>query len=212
MKKSPVRGPSLYLLLLLFTFLIPWFESYWLFNLLIATAVYLAVLRCFTVLKKETGWLRSGRIDKVTVFLITGVVPASAALLLVWSSMFGPGFARYLSSIPRVRLPLLIAGVAGFSVCNAVLEEVLFRGIFWDGLAKLMSGTSAILVLQAVFFGLRHYQGVPSGYAGVGLSFCYGMVLGVLRVRSGGLAAPIAAHVFADTTIALLVLQSGGRI
>ncbi|MFW6181710.1 MAG: CPBP family intramembrane glutamic endopeptidase [Spirochaetota bacterium] len=212
MKNSPLRGPSLYLLLFLCTFFMPWFASFWLFNLLIATAVYLVVLLLFTGLKDETGWLKPGNVDRLTAVLIGGVVAASAASLLLWSSIVEPDFTQYLAIIPRVGLPLLIAGVAGYSVCNAVLEEVLFRGVFWDGLEKVMSSTAVILVLQAVFFGLRHYHGVPSGFVGMGLSFCYGLVLGVLRVRSGGLAAPIAAHVFADTTIAFMVLKSGGRI
>jgi len=82
--------------------------------------------------------------------------------------------------------------MVGFSVCNGVLEEGMFRGIFWDALSKVIPSTIFILSLQDAFFGLCHYQGLPSGFVGMGLIFCYGMILDALKARCrGGLAAPI---------------------
>ena len=41
---------------------------------------------------------------------------------------------------------------------------------------------------------------------GVARVTVWALMLGVLRWRSGGLVAPMAAHIVADTTIAVLVL------
>ena len=85
------------------------------------------------------------------------------------------------------------------------MEEVLFRGLLFDGL-RASYGVSAAVCLQAVVFGAFHYQGFPSGAVGVGLASVYGLMQGGLRVYSGGLAACWIAHTFADATIFLLLL------
>jgi membrane protease YdiL (CAAX protease family) len=41
--------------------------------------------------------------------------------------------------------------------------------------------------------------------SGAALAGLYGLLLGLLRQRSGGLAAPTFAHVFADATIFAIV-------
>jgi membrane protease YdiL (CAAX protease family) len=63
------------------------------------------------------------------------------------------------------------------------------------------------LVLQAVAFAALHFRaGFPRGMAGVGLTFAYGLVLGELRRRAGGLAAPFITHVLTDLVIVTIVL------
>ena len=59
---------------------------------------------------------------------------------------------------------------------------------------------------QAVAFGTLHVAGFPSGLAGVGLTFGYGVVIGVMRHVSGGLRFPVLAHMTADAAIAVLVI------
>jgi membrane protease YdiL (CAAX protease family) len=57
-------------------------------------------------------------------------------------------------------------------------------------------------------FGVGHLHGFPSGWIGVGLATIYGLMLGVVRLRTGGLLAAWIAHVAADFTIACLILTS----
>jgi membrane protease YdiL (CAAX protease family) len=59
-----------------------------------------------------------------------------------------------------------------------------------------------------VLFGVIHAQGFPRGVEGMVMASAYGVALGLLRQRSGGLAASCAAHICADATIfALLILR-----
>ena len=71
--------------------------------------------------------------------------------------------------------------------------------------AVTTSGRTAVLV-QAAAFGLLHLSGFPGGAVGVGLAAVYGVMLGVLRRRAGGLLAPYVAHVAADLTVFVLLL------
>jgi uncharacterized protein len=61
---------------------------------------------------------------------------------------------------------------------------------------------------QAVAFGALHVAGFPAGAIGVVIAAGYGLVLGTLRMITGGLRYPIVAHVCADLTIAAWFLIS----
>ena len=94
-----------------------------------------------------------------------------------------------------------------FSFLNALLEEIIFRGILLDALDSQIGLRWALLV-QAVVFGTGHMLGgYPPGVVGAVLAAIYGLMLVMLRVHSRGLAAPYLAHVVADATIALMVLR-----
>lgn len=211
-KRSPLTGTFLFLSILNITFFILRIPSFWLFNLIISVIVYLIIAYSFDPLKKETGWLKAGRIDReVLVWIIFTVIISSAALLL-WTQLFKPDMSKYFKLVPDVRGPLIVAGIIGFSLFNATAEEFLFRGLLWDGAARLISGVAGLIILQSIFFGICHYKGFPSGALGVGLAFVYGIFLGTIRHLSGGLLFPITAHIFADFTISLIVLRSIGKI
>ncbi|CAD7928100.1 unnamed protein product [Amoebophrya sp. A25] len=57
------------------------------------------------------------------------------------------------------------------------------------------------LLLQAVTFGALHYYGIPSGFAGVGLTSIYGVLMGCVAMRFGSLLVPIFLHTAADFVI-----------
>jgi membrane protease YdiL (CAAX protease family) len=105
-----------------------------------------------------------------------------------------------------VHVPLWVfaAGLLVYAAFNAAFEEALFRGLFMARLEDVGTRTIA-LGLQAVAFGSMHYRGFPSGVVGVALALVFGAMMGHLRVRSGGLLVPFAAHVVADVTIFVLV-------
>jgi membrane protease YdiL (CAAX protease family) len=64
----------------------------------------------------------------------------------------------------------------------------------------------AALLLQAFAFGAIHIRGFPRGWLGVGLACIFGLFMGVIRRRGGGMFAPWIAHVFTDVVIAGIVL------
>ena len=212
LKKSLLFGPSLFLLLLECTYLIPSLPPLWLFNLLISTAIYLIIVFSFRSIKQSSGWLILGRIDKTILLWILLTIFISSTILIIWCKILKPDLNSYAEIIPNVNISLLIIGIVGFAVLNGVLEEITFRGILWDGLQKVLGNTLVIIFLQSVFFGLCHYNGFPRGVVGIGLSFVYGVILGILRYQSQGLLAPILAHIFTDSAIALIVLETAGKI
>ncbi len=98
----------------------------------------------------------------------------------------------------------MLAGV-GFSLLNAAVEEIVFRGVLLSALTDVL-GVGVAVILQAVAFGVLHLHGVPSGPVGMVMAGAWGLLLGVMRVRSRGLLAPYVTHIAADATIVLLML------
>lgn len=106
--------------------------------------------------------------------------------------------------MPTWMLPL--AGL-GFAVVNAVMEEAVWRWLLWELLRRAVGTALLVFVLQAASFGLFHMQGFPRGWGGVGMAAIYGLFLGVIRHRAGGLSPPIAAHVVADLTVFAILIS-----
>jgi membrane protease YdiL (CAAX protease family) len=101
---------------------------------------------------------------------------------------------------------LLIAGGVIFSMVTAAVEEGAYRGVMLHALDRTLGPGFAALLLQAVAFGAIHLGGFPGGWLGVGLACIYGLLMGVIRRRAGGMFAPWVAHVFTDAVIAAIVL------
>lgn len=75
----------------------------------------------------------------------------------------------------------------------AIPEETIFRGILQPTLqAKL--GRWPGLILGAAIFSVYHFAFVPVLLV---THFCHGLILGLLRERTGSLWAPAIAHVLA---------------
>ena len=133
---------------------------------------------------------------------------ASGATLLLWYITAQPDLADLVRTfIPDWPLWLLVPAAFVFSVVNAAVEEAAYRGDVLGALNKVQITARAALVLQAVAFAALHFRaGFPRGVFGVGLTFAYGLVLGELRRRAGGLIAPFFTHVLTDLVIVTIVL------
>jgi membrane protease YdiL (CAAX protease family) len=103
-------------------------------------------------------------------------------------------------------LGVLIAGGLIFSMVNAAVEEGAYRGVILHALDRSLGPGFTALLLQALAFGAIHIKGFPRGWIGVGLACIYGLLMGVIRRRAGGMFAPWIAHVFTDVVIAGIVL------
>jgi uncharacterized protein len=158
--------------------------------------------------RAERRWLVRGRIDRPVIGLVIGSVVIASTALFVWYVTLHSD----VSDIRRAMLPpypawMLILGGVAFSMVNAAVEEALFRGLLLDVLDRALgTGVSALLV-QAGAFGLLHIHGFPRGLVGVALAAVYGLMMGILRRRSGGMLAPWIGHVATDVAIvSILVL------
>jgi membrane protease YdiL (CAAX protease family) len=167
----------------------------------------------------------SGRIDGLVVGIAFGLGLIGIALLTAAPRGSGRPLVR---SKPRPRVPvanlgigvsggLLIVGLtvigrvgipgptvfplgdlgpwAAVTAMVAIGEEAVLRGVLFDSLAR-HSGPLAAIVITSAVFALIH---VPLyGWHVLLLDLGVGLVLGGLRVATGGIAAPAAAHVIAD--------------
>jgi hypothetical protein len=180
--------------------LLPW---------LAALGIYLVVLQAWPALRTTADWARRGSLHSGVGWLVLAVIPVAAAGLVLWTAAVGEAG---LSEGARLAIrqtqgvPLWIVVPVGllFSCANAAVEEAFYRGVIMHALLGT-AGTIPALALQAASFGLLHTEGIPSGPAGVLLAAGYGLLLGVIRLRAGGLLAPWLAHVLADVTIVAVV-------
>ncbi len=106
--------------------------------------------------------------------------------------------------------PWRLALFAVIGVYSPVVQEIVFRGLLLRGLLQRTKAWIAIAVSSAIF-ALVHAGG---GAASMIDAFLFGILTGVLYVRFRSLAAPIAAHIAANsfaTLYLLWLLQRAGR-
>jgi len=144
--------------------------------------------------------LKRGRLRRSEWALIALIAIVAASALVTWVTLFQPDLTRLRGMVPEWPLLGLIGAGAAFSVVNAILEEIVWRGILQRWLTTFMTPWAAVAV-QAASFGAAHYAGFPSGAVGIGLAAIWGAMIGGLALRSQGLLAPIVAHVAADAVI-----------
>lgn len=131
----------------------------------------------------------------------------ATAALVTWAEFAQPDLQTFRAMVPQGNLAVLISAALGFALLNATMEEMIWRGGIQSWLVEHTTIAVAIL-LHGISFGALHWAGFPSGWTGVALATIYGVMLGWLRHATGGLAAPIVAHILADLTIFLLVIGS----
>ena len=89
---------------------------------------------------------------------------------------------------------LTVRQAVTLAVCSGIGEELLFRGVMFEELEPRL-GTSATLLATSILFGLAHSRRERKLWIWAVLSFVIGLLLGILRIFTGGLIAPIALHV-----------------
>jgi membrane protease YdiL (CAAX protease family) len=99
---------------------------------------------------------------------------------------------------PGIEVAPLNAGLALWTpavALVAVAEEVALRGALFDAV-RSWRGDGAALVVTTIVFAAMH---VPLyGIGSLPLDLAVGLLLGGLRIVSGGVLAPAVAHVVAD--------------
>lgn len=168
---------------------------------------YAAVVRSVPWLQGTARWVRWGSFDATVGLLSVAAWLLAAAALLGWYVLLRPNIADIVRAyVPALPVGLLIVGGLIFSMVNAAVEEGAYRGVILDALDRSLGPGFAALLLQALAFGAIHIRGFPRGWIGVGLACIYGLLMGVIRRRAGGMFAPWIAHVFTDIVIAAIVI------
>lgn len=175
----------------------------------LAFAVYAGVVSRVSWLRRGGVWLRAGALDGTLMALGACFAAISAIVLLAWYAWLRPDLTDLVRTfVPPWPVWLLVPGALLFALANAALEEAAYRGVVLDALDTALGPGVVAIVLQAFAFAALHFQsGFPRGVIGVGLAVVYGLALGGLRRRAGGLLAPWATHVLTDIVIVTVVLM-----
>lgn len=118
---------------------------------------------------------------------------AGGTIALVLQAVFGEfgSTAGDMGEELRAEGPLL--AVVAFAVCVAIgaplAEEIAFRGMAYNALAKRGLSTVWVIAITTVAFSLFHLEPVR-----IPILLASGLVLGILRWRTRSLGAPIVAH------------------
>jgi membrane protease YdiL (CAAX protease family) len=139
--------------------------------------------------------------------LVSGVAWAGPKLVRISVSgvALGAAAAGVLVGLSLVGLPTVTFGPraatstllwwAPLVAAVAATEELVLRGVLFDALHS-RSGDAVAVAVTAVLFAVIH---VPMyGVDALPIDLCVGVFLGSLRVASGGVTAPLVAHVLAD--------------
>jgi membrane protease YdiL (CAAX protease family) len=176
-------------------------------NYIVPFTAYFIIVFFVRRLRAHVVWLKLGRYDRASFLLSIIVVVMSSGALILWTRCAHPDLSKKVSMVPQLSPFLFAAGGVGFAVSNSLAEELIFRGLVQSGF--MISGIhwGAALLIQAVLFGLWHFNGVPDGVVGSLMVFAWGAVLGMIRHRTGGVLAPIVAHICADLTILCILIS-----
>jgi membrane protease YdiL (CAAX protease family) len=153
------------------------------------------------------SWLQRGHHVGRAVPLSLAAVALTAVGLVSWHSILKPDNSTIYTQFGFLSLPLpvLVSGAIAFALLNAAIEEAVYRGLLMDALNEQFPLPVAV-GLQASAFGMLHMLGFPGGAIGIVLATVYGAMMAAVRLYSGGMLAPWAAHVTADLTIFTILL------
>jgi membrane protease YdiL (CAAX protease family) len=180
----------------------------WPWYLVLPLLAYLMTVVAWPRLRRTAPRLALGRMVGWPLAVALVLAITTVVALLGFQALARPEVAGLAAGLPVAAFgSLLVAGVC-FSTTNAVLEELIFRGVLWEATAAEWNRGVA-LGATTILFGLGHVHGYPPGPLGAVLAGVFGMALGLLRLWTGGLGLTILVHICADATIFTILFRSG---
>jgi membrane protease YdiL (CAAX protease family) len=160
-------------------------------NLGIATLIPIAWVLMMAVHQVRPRWLSSVKPRIRWPYLLGSLLVAVVALngVLALSSLVDGEDLRF---DPQPGLWGFLVVILLTSPLQAIAEEVFFRGYLMQALGSLVAQPWFGVVVSAVVFALLHGVQNPALFAS---RLAFGLLAGVLVWRTGGLEAPIAAHI-----------------
>jgi membrane protease YdiL (CAAX protease family) len=141
---------------------------------------------------REAGWSRLALRDVAYGVLGFALFATGVTCVFAAESGFKDAIAGIADTVahytPQQRVFFALMGLYA-----AIPEETIFRGIMQPTLQKKVGRWPGIL-LTAVIFSVYHFAfALPQLIS----HFCHGLILGLLRERTGTLWAPAIAHALA---------------
>ncbi|NLT14048.1 MAG: CPBP family intramembrane metalloprotease [Clostridiales bacterium] len=138
----------------------------------------------------------------IPVLVIFGV---SLNFLIEWLlslasqlKFLAPLFERYENLANLITGGDFIPSLLTVGILGPIFEEILFRGLIFGELRKIMKVRIA-LVIQAVLFGVMHFNVIQSSYA-----IIIGLLLGFVYYRSNSIIAPMIVHITINASSVIL--------
>ena len=135
------------------------------------------------------GALLAAGIVAVAITEITGEQPTAAATELAQDS-----------GESGLTIWLYLFAILGATFVPLV-EELVYRGLFWSALEKRGMNPWLILVVTSAVFAIIHLEPIRTA-----VLFVVGMAIGIGRLITGRVGASIAVHVFINTMAMIATL------
>jgi membrane protease YdiL (CAAX protease family) len=205
-------GAAIFFVMAFLTTMLPYIYARLGLFFIIPLAIYAVIIRLFPSIRNRSRWFYVGQIDKFTWLGGLAIAILSVLGLYLWTIIAKPDLSDLQALIPHQSLAALLIVGFGFAIVNSFVEESIYRGLLWTAFGNAFGNIIIVNLLQAAIFGIAHLQGFPRGAIGVVMAFVYGLLLGWIRRRSGGLLAPIIVHFVADMTLYFILMRMTGRI
>lgn len=127
-----------------------------------------------------------------TLGLIAVMIPVNSWIFDIIQSL---GFPRPSVELPMQIVPLIICG----SLVPAINEELVFRGVIGNGLARSENGNLKALLLSGLVFSLFHMNPAQTVH-----QFVLGVMLALLCYRSGSVWTSVIIHAFNNVIAVVL--------
>jgi len=121
---------------------------------------------------------------------------AFLALLVIMMIFYGGNLNTNVFGALPPALPMIFL----LAALNSFSEEVTYRAALLAPIYKVL-GVGQSVWLTAVFFGIGHFYGIPSGVASVLATGLFGWILARCMVETKGLFWPWFIHLWADVVI-----------
>lgn len=130
-------------------------------------------------------------INVLWVIVITLFISFALNNIITMSPLIGlsEGYARANESFYA---STLVIEMIGSAILSPIMEELVFRGIVFGNMRKIMNVPQAVF-LSALLFGLIHFNIVQFVYA-----FLLGLVLAAFMYKSGHVYAAMIGHITAN--------------
>ncbi len=154
---------------------------------------------------ERIGWLgiEGNKISWRRLAVISALLISLGTLLLTLFTVTGLSVPDNLGELPG-HFPLIVL----FALVNSFSEGIVYRSAVLGPLRKVLSKDHAILI-AAVFFGLAHYYGAPSGIVGVAMSGLLGWYLCRSMYETKGFVSAWIIHFMQDVVIFSTIVIMG---
>ncbi len=125
---------------------------------------------------------------KMCYWLVTAVLWAMGLNLLFIGAGFIEADREYQEAAASLYSVGTMLGLVRYGIVAPVLEELVFRGIFFKTIRRFW-GPEGAVVISALLFGIYHGNAVQLVYA-----FCLGLVLAVSYEDADNFFIPVLLH------------------